>query len=116
MSLLDRWNTIVTVYPEVEWTDSDGNLMTGPAETGYELKVMIQPQSMSGTSSRRAEQDNEGFETEANYRMRPVRGSAPINAQARIDWNGEYWAINGDRTLYNGSYRTRHLDYTIRRT
>lgn len=116
MSLLDRWNETVTVYPEVEWTDEDGNLMTGPSDTGYELKVMIQPLAMSGTSSRRAEQDNEGFETEANYRMRPVRGAALIGAQARIDWNGEYWAINGDPVFYNASHRTRHYDYTIRRT
>lgn len=116
MSLLDRGNATITVYPEVERIDRDGNTITEPAKTGYPLRVMIQPRGQSGTSARRAEQDNEGFETEKEYRMRPVRGAAIIGAQARIEWEGQYWAVHGDPTLYNGSWRTRRHEYTIRRT
>lgn len=115
MSLLDRGNETVTVYPEIEYTDTDGNPMTGPATTGYQLSVMIQPLPSSGTSARRSEQDNEGFEIETNRRMRVKRGAAKIGAQARIGWNNEWWSVIGDPTVYNTSPRTAHTDYTIRR-
>lgn len=106
----------MTVYPEIEYTDDDGNVMTGPSPIGYPQRVMIQPMPQSGTSARRSEQDNEGFELETVYRMRVVRGAPLIGAQARIDWTGQYWAIVGDPMVYNGSRRTAHTEYTIRRS
>lgn len=116
MSLLRRTNSTVTVYPEVEWFDTDGNRMTGPAKTGFSLRVMIQPMPQSGTSARRSEQDNEGFESEQSYRMRVLAGSPKLEQQARLDWNGEWWSIVGPPVQYRGSSRTAHTDYTIRRT
>jgi len=116
MSLLNSWNTVVTVYPEKEYIDADGNRMTTwDPDNPYELKVMIQPLPQSGTSARRAEQDNEGFEIETSLRMRVLPGAAKIDSQARLDWNGEWWSIIGDPLTYNGSKRTRHTEYTIRR-
>jgi hypothetical protein len=117
MSLLDRANEDVVVYLEEEWTDTDGNLMTRPSSTGIPAKATIQLAAQSGTSARREEQDNEGFETEATYRLRFAR-SFPyvLGAQSRISWKGQYWAVIGDAHYYNGSPRTRHFDYTIRRT
>ncbi|HVV11580.1 hypothetical protein [Amycolatopsis sp.] len=118
MSLLDRTNETVTIYPEVVTIDADGNTITKPSDTGFEQPVWIYPAAQSGTSSRRAEQDNEGFETEDVYKMRLPRSYAgdPIGAQGRIDWNGEYWAVIGYPLSQNGSRRTRHSIYTIRRS
>lgn len=117
MSLLDKANEDVVVYLEEEWTDRDGNLGTRPSAVGIPAKATIQPAAQSGTSARRSEQDNEGYETEGVYRIRFAR-SFPyvLGAQSRVEWNGQYWALIGDVHLYNGSPRTRHVDYTIRRS
>lgn len=118
MSLLDHGRDQITVYPEIQFTDSDGNVMTGPDENNpITTQATLQPAAQSGTSARRAEQDNEGFETESNYRMRLPRDFPFIlGAQSRIEWNGEYWAVIGDARKYNGSPRTAHVDYQIRKT
>lgn len=117
MSLLDKGRETVTIYPEVTWTDRDGNIMTGPSSEGTVTKASLQPAAQSGTSARRAEQDNEGFETETAYRMRLPR-SFPfvLQAQSRVEWNGEYWSVIGDAFKFNSSDKTKHFEYTIRRT
>jgi hypothetical protein len=117
MSLLDRVNEDVIVFLEEEYTDSDGNVMVRPSTTGFSAQAMIQPAAQSGTSARRAEQDNEGFETEENYRVRFSR-SFPyeLKPQSRLEWRGEYWSVVGFPVRYSSSRRTRHLDYMIRRT
>lgn len=117
MSLLDRGRETVTVYQEETWTDRDGNTMTRPGSVGTVTIATIQPAAQSGTSARRAEQDNEGFETEQVYRMHLPR-SFPytLGAQARIEWNGQYWAVVGDAFHFNGSRNTKRVEYTIRRT
>ncbi|TCO56905.1 hypothetical protein [Actinocrispum wychmicini] len=117
MSLLDRAHEDILVFPEETTVDSDGNIMTRPSQTGIPARAVIQMLAQSGTSARRSEQDNEGFESEEVYRLRFPR-SFPyvLSAQARIEWRGQYWAIVGEARRYNGSARTRHMDYTIRRT
>lgn len=120
MSLLDKANEDVLIYPEETWTDSDGNVMTRPSATPIPVKVTLQVATASGTSARRAEQDNEGFETELSYRMRPPRSfTTVLGAQARVEWpvgSGQYWAVIGDAHQYMGSAKTAHIDYTIRRS
>lgn len=116
MSLLDRGRETVTIYHEIEWTDRDGNTMTKPGTVGTVASATIQPAAQSGTSARRAEQDNEGFESEQVYRMHLPRGSAEIGAQARIEWRGQYWSIVGEPFRFNGSSLTKRVEYTIRRT
>ncbi|WP_439377829.1 hypothetical protein [Amycolatopsis lexingtonensis] len=118
MSLLDQANENIVVYPEIQWTSKDGNPMTGPSKVGTPARAMIRVAAQSGTSARRSEQDNEGFETESVYTMRIPSWSYPdiLGAQARIEWDGGYWAIIGDAMRYNGSRRTKHVQYTIRRT
>jgi hypothetical protein len=117
VSLLDTGNTDILVYLEVKSTDSDGNIITKASDIGIPARALVQVLAQSGTSARRSEQDNEGFETELLYRLRfPRNFPHVLGAQARIEWEGAWWAIQGDPRLYNGSRRTRHLDYTIRRT
>lgn len=117
MSLLDRGNEDIIVYPEETITDSDGNVHIRPSTTGVPARVLIQAMPQSGTSARRAEQDNEGFETEQLYRMRFTRGSEmDLGVRARIEWRGQWWSINGFPIRYNSGARTAHIDYVIKRT
>ncbi|WP_066901053.1 hypothetical protein [Mycolicibacterium houstonense] len=128
MSLLeDRANyEPCTVFPEETARDEDGNLITRPAAVGIStipgygpVVGRFQPASMSGTSARRAEQDNEGFESEQMYKLRFPRKLdellGELGAQSEIEWRGKRWTIFGDPYRFNGSRRTAHIDYLLRR-
>lgn len=118
MSLLDRGRETVTVYQEETYTSPDGNPSVRAGTVGVTASnVVVQLLAQSGTSQRRAEQDNEGFETEEMYRMRLPR-SFPfvIGAAGKVVWRGLEWSIIGKARRYNSSPRTRHFDYVIRRT
>ncbi|CAM4098677.1 hypothetical protein NONI108955_08890 [Nocardia ninae] len=118
MSLLDKANESVVVYPEEVVTDADGNTKTRPAKVGFPARAMVRSAAQSGTSARRTEQDNEGYESEQLYRVRFLRGfnnGVPLGAQSQIEWNGQRWALFGDAVRFNGSRRTAHLNYLIRR-
>lgn len=118
MSLLDRHHPEdIVIYHEETAVDSDGNIITRASVTGVPAKAVIQALSSSGTSGRRAEQDNEGFESEENYRVRLPRWSAEVmSGQAQIEWRGSRWSVVGEPKIYNGSRRTAHIDYSIRRS
>lgn len=120
MSLLDKGREYVTVYPEVTFTDSDGNLITSASATGFCTRATIQNAAASGTAGRRSEQDNEGFETEQSMRIRFPRSFTCkygyLGAQAKIGWRGQMWSITGDHNYYNGSNQTSHQDYIMRRS
>ncbi|AXH44648.1 head-to-tail stopper [Mycobacterium phage PhishRPhriends] len=121
MSLLDGGPAYedVIVYPEEVFTDEDGNTQTRPSKTGIPAKARFQVQGQSGTSARRAEQDNEGFESEKVYRMRFPRSwdaeHGVLGAQSEIEWRGARWALFGDVNFYNSSRRTARVDYTVKR-
>ena len=116
MSLLD-WgcNEDVVVYPEEVVTDMDGNIRTRPSATGIPVKARLQVQGQSGTSSRRQEQDNEGYESEKVYTIRFPRSFQILGAQSEIYWHGVKWALFGDANYYTSSPRTKHVTYTIKR-
>jgi len=117
MSLLGRRGRYedIIVYPEEVVTDQDGNTRTRPSKTGYPAKARFQIQGQSGTSARRAEQDNEGYETEQVYKMRMPKGSPILGAQSQIEWRGARWSVFGDHHWYNSSRRTAHVEYAIKR-
>lgn len=115
MSLLDRGKQKCKIFPEVTRLDEDGNTITEPATEGFEAWAVFQIQNQSGTASRRQEQNDEGFETERVYRMRLSRKYPLLEANAEVEWLGARWAVFGDPMLYNGSRRTQHADYSIRR-
>lgn len=117
VSLLDTGREHVLVFLEEETTDPDGNIITQPSATGILATATIQLQAQSGTSSRRSEQDQEGFESEEVYRLRfPRSFPYELGPQSRIEWRGRYFSVIGFPQRFNGSPRTAHLDYTIRRT
>lgn len=115
MSLLDYSTEDVMVFPEVQDVDADGNIRTRPSATGTLARCRLQVQGQSGTSARRAEQDNEGYATEKVYTMRFPRGYPVLGAQSQIEWRGARWALFGDVNIYNSSPRTAHHTYTIKR-
>jgi hypothetical protein len=116
MSLLDGGNQSVTIFPEEVITDIDGNIQTRPSKVGVPAVARIQPLGASGTSARRAEQDNEGFESEKWYSFRlPRRYQCHMGAQAQVEWMGKRFAVHGDATIYTSSPRTAHVTYTLRR-
>lgn len=117
MSILD-WGCTedVIVYPEEVITDMDGNIRTRASAVGIPAKARLQVQGQSGTSSRRQEQDNEGFESEKVYTIRfPRNFPHVLGAQAEIEWRGQRWAVFGDINRYTSSRRTAHVVYTIKR-
>ncbi|AZV00815.1 head closure Hc1 [Mycobacterium phage Malec] len=121
MSLLDtgaRYQPCI-VYPEELTVDSDGNKRTRPSKTGIPAIARFQVANQSGTSARRAEQDNEGFESEKVYRMRFPRSFTKehgiLGMQSEIEWRGQRWALFGDATVYDSSPALARVDYTIKR-
>ena len=119
MSLLDKGNITITVYPDQITTDEDGNELRRASTIGYEAQAVIQPARQSGTSARRAEQGTEGYLTEEVYRLRFTRGHdrtrPPLGLASEINWDGQRWHIIGWVTRYSGSRKTAHLDYQIKR-
>lgn len=116
VSLLDRGDERVLVFLEEVSTDEDGNTITRPSPTGIPALARISLQNQSGTSSRRAEQDNEGFESESVYSVKFPR-SFPyvLGAQSQIEWRGKRWVVFGDARLHLRSPRTAHTSYVIKR-
>ncbi|QFG04494.1 head-to-tail stopper [Mycobacterium phage Jeeves] len=121
MSLLDtgaRYQPCI-VYPEVLVIDGDGNKRTKASTTGIPAIARFQVANQSGTSARRAEQDNEGYESEKVYRMRFPRSftkeHGELGAQSEIEWRGKRWALFGDATVYDSSPSLARVDYTIKR-
>ena len=121
MSLLDtgaRYEP-VKVFMEEMVVDADGNKFTKPSAVGIDAIARLQVANQSGTSARRAEQDNEGFETEKVYRMRFPRSFTKeygiLGAQSEIEWRGQRWALFGDGTVYESSPALSRVDYTIKR-
>src|SRR5690625_7992989 len=109
----------VLVFPEETYIDEDGNTMSRPSKTGIPTRARMQVQGQSGTSSRRAEQQKEGYESEKIYTVRFPRSfdasHGPLSAGAEIEWLGKRWAVFGDVNRSNGSRRTWHYWYRIRR-
>ncbi|SHS98034.1 Uncharacterised protein [Mycobacteroides abscessus subsp. abscessus] len=118
MSLLDGGGQYepCTFFPEELVIDSDGNKRTQASKVGIPTQARFDILGQSGTSSRRQEQDNEGYESEKVYSIRfPRSFKHVVGAQSEIEWRGERWYIFGDANRYNRSRRTRHTTYTIKR-
>lgn len=113
MSLLNRGTEVVTVYPEVTVTNSDGQTFTRVGTTGIVTRGSVQPISSTETY------DGRGSNTESRYRLRLAggwpTGAGILGAAAQVEWRGKRYSIDGDALIYNGSARTRHVVYTISR-
>lgn len=117
MSLLDKGRETVTLYNEIPYLDSDGNPSRKAGTTPVTINnCVVQLLAQSGTSARRTEDNNEGFDSERVYRLRPPRSfTTEIGMLAKIVWRGETWSVFGKARRFNGSNRTAHIDYLIRK-
>lgn len=127
MGLLDGGSLYepCTVYREEMVIDGDGNKRTRPSIAGIPTTARFQVKGQSGTSARRAEADNEGFESEQVYEIRFPRSFTAtyglLGAQSELEWGLNplgapvRWAIFGYADKYNSSQRTAHTTYTIKR-
>lgn len=114
MSLLDRGPEIVTVYPEVQDEDSDGNKRTRPGSIGVVVRASVQPITSSENT------DGSAFNTTTRYRLRLAggwpTGGGVLGAQSAVEWRGKRYTIDGDAQLHTGSRRTAHAVYVMSRT
>jgi hypothetical protein len=117
MSLLDRGHEDIIIYLEEAVLDEDGNVRTRPGKVGYPARARLQPLGQSGTSSRRQEEDDEGYESERVYAMRLSRDwpHGELGMQSSVWWRNQYWALFGTPVRYNSSPMTSHTTYTIKR-
>ena len=70
-------------------------------------RAVIQP------ACRPTEDQETRYETSSRYRLRLINYRQELGAQAQIEWNGQRWAIDGEPLMFNGSRRTKHVDYAI---
>lgn len=109
MSLLNRGTETVKVFSEEMQVDDDGNKITRAAKVGTLVRAVVQPISTFNP----AESADGGFHTESRYRLRLINYPGILGAQSQVEWLGKRYAIHGDAQIYNGSARTRHVDYQM---
>lgn len=115
MSLLDRGTDTVLVFPEEMIIDSDGNKFTRPATTGAPFRAVVQPLG-AGSVAPRETTDGGGFSSVSRYRLRLINHPGVLGARSQVEWNGQRYSIDGDAMVFNGSPRTRHVDYVMVRS
>jgi hypothetical protein len=110
MSLLNRGNEDVVVFPEETYTDQWGNTQPRTSETGIPCRAVVQP---LGTPT---EKLSEGFYTRSKFRLRLIGYRDELGGQSHIEWDGRRYSIEGGANRYNGSPQTRRLTYVMVRS
>ena len=108
MSLLDRGEQTLDVYPEVTSTDDLGNPVVGPAEEPIRITASVQPVTSDELSA-------VGQDLVTTYRL--IARTAPVGAWARVRWvnaDGTWWDVIGRPRRYGMSRRTAHIDAVLR--
>lgn len=108
MSLLDRGEETLDVYPEVETLDDLGNVVVGPASEPVRIRASVQPVTSDELSA-------VGQDLVTTYRV--ICRSAPLSAWARVRWvsaGGTWWDVIGRPRRYGMSPRTAHIDALLR--
>lgn len=108
MSLLDRGEQTLDVYPEVTTTDDLGNVIVGPASEPVRIAASVQPVTSEELSAA-------GQDLLTTYRL--IARTAPVGAWARVRWvddGGTWWDVVGRPRKYGMSPRTAHIDAILR--
>lgn len=112
MSLLDDGNEIVTIYQEIDGSDSDGNPQRVPSPTGVAVLARVQPVG----SGRGGESHTLGQDVTIQYRLRvDRRATVPIGPWAAVSWRGRRFEVLGEPVIHSGSPRTSHVTAMLRR-
>lgn len=109
MSLLDRSNATVLVYPQVLSNDTFGNPTWTPATVPVAVEAMVWPVATAEASLLGSERPGEV------YRVRPKRGqSVPVGPWATVEWDGRTWDVHGESVRLRRGTATRRTTFTIR--
>lgn len=101
---MNRPTDIVTVFPEEPFTDADGNTYPRPSAVGVVCRAVVQPVTTSESDVATAEK----------LRLRLVGWQGELlGARSQVEWENSRYAIDGEPMRYNGSRRTRHVDYHL---
>lgn len=110
MSLLNRGNEVVTVYPEEVTTSDDGNVKVRPSSVGIMARAVVQFIHTADDLRDGLAADN----TVSRYRLRLVNWQGGLlGSKSQIEWQGNRYALDGEPHQYRGSARTAHTDYTM---
>lgn len=108
MSLLDRANAVVKVFPAVLGTDPDGNQQWKPSEVGVDVPASVWPVTSS-------EVPVNGQQNDEVYQVRPVRGVPfPAGPWALVEYDGRLWGVEGEPSRHSRGRGTRRVTVRIR--
>lgn len=112
MSILDRGNAEIVVYPEVEVTDEDGNVSRQASPTGVPVQAMVwQYEGEVDTLQPLVV----GQQVATIYRVRPVRSAdVPVGPWSRVEWDGREWDVDGEPNPHRRGVGTRRLTFSMR--
>lgn len=109
MSLLDRGNQLVEVFPEIVAADEYGNEIRRPGDPDTDTPVVITAMVSPST----AEEDATlGFQVGTTYRV--LSRDFPGGANAVVRWDGRLWDVQGEPKRYTSSPRTAHCTTWIK--
>ena len=116
MSLLDKHNAEVILYPEEVVTDMDGNTRTRPSKVGIPIKAWLAP--IGRTMYASPETNEIGFEISDALRMRLLQRDTDLHvgAQAKVEVDGDIWSVDGDAVQTRMKGRTRRSEFILRRS
>lgn len=112
MSILDRGNAEITVYPEVEVIDEDGNVSRQASTVGVTVTAMVwQYEGEVDTLQPLVA----GQQVSTIYRVRPVRtAEVPVGPWSRVEWDGRQWDVDGEPNRHQRGTGTKRLTFTMR--
>ena len=111
MSLLDSGPHTVTVFLEETVTDSYGNEVKRPSETGVVVtNCWVQPTS-AARGSVSAVDVSAGQRATGTYRL--IARSAPVGWWSRVEWEGKRFAVLGGPLLREYTAATAHISVSL---
>lgn len=110
--ILDEGPHTVLVFPEIEVTDSRGNVRKKPVDVGIMVRGVTMMPLASTRGAFAALQVTEGQTVDAAWRM--FARSAPLGWWSRVEWQGITMSILGGPLMHTMSDGTSHMSATLK--
>lgn len=108
---LDFGPHTVSVYPEVEHTDSRGNIIKGPAADPIVVTGCLMMPLASTRGAFAAIQVLDGQRVDAAWRM--MARQAPLGWWSAVEWQGKRLIMLGGPLVHTMSDGTTHVSATL---
>src|ERR1044072_2358973 len=105
--LLDRGPDTVIVFPEIVTTDSRGNVVRKPADTGVVITGCLMLPLASTRGAFAAISVEQGQRVNAAYRL--FARSAPLGWWSKVEWEGKTLNILGGPLVHKTSRGISHI-------